>query len=178
MRTKDHRTLGRYLSETVEMTYFGRAAFVWGSIEPDINCLTHFRGFTVKGHQRESCEIRIGRLHDKIKKRRMNILNCYAAGKLMHYMADIFTFTHNDMFTGSLKEHVEYEHMLSRRFADIFASGEINDGDSVSENDITEMISRLHRQYCVSRRNEMDDIRYIIEAATKALDMIITCRPR
>lgn len=84
MKTKDHRSLGKYLLRELEVSGFKRAAFLWGSIQPDVNCFSHFSGLSVKGHYCTSCTFR----------------------------ADSFTFTHNDFFSGSLREHVKYEHEI------------------------------------------------------------------
>ena len=88
MRTKDHRNLGKYLLRELEVSGFQRAAFLWGSIQPDVNCLSHFSGLSVKGHHCASCTVRIEKLLRRIKEKRDSAFKYYMAGKLMHYLAD------------------------------------------------------------------------------------------
>lgn len=178
MRTKDHRSLGKYLLRELEGSRFQRAAFLWGSIQPDVNCLSHFSGLSVKGHHCACCTFRIEKLLCRIKEKKDSALRYYRAGKLIHYLADSFTFTHNEFFSGSLREHVKYEHMLSRRLKCAFEDSTERDRNLLPGIDVMEIIMNLHRQYMESRRNEMDDIRYIIEAASTAVHMSMKSRPR
>ena len=40
------------------------------------------------------------------------IKRCYLLGKLIHYVADAFTFPHNNVFKGNLVQHCKYENKL------------------------------------------------------------------
>lgn len=177
MRTKDHRNLGKYLLRELEVSGVQRAAFLWGSIQPDVNCLSHFSGLSVKGHHCASCTVRIEKLLRRIKEKRDSAFKYYMAGKLMHYLADSFTFTHNDFFSGSLREHVMYEHMLSRRLECVFEDSTERDMNLFPGIDIMEILRNMHRQYVESRRSELDDIRYIVEAALAAMHISMKSRP-
>ena len=46
MRTADHMNLSRYIMDHMDAgaSKLKKAAFIFGSIEPDINMLTYFRG--------------------------------------------------------------------------------------------------------------------------------------
>lgn len=46
MRTADHMNLSRYIMDHMDAgaSKLQKAAFIFGSIEPDINMLTYFRG--------------------------------------------------------------------------------------------------------------------------------------
>ena len=40
----------------------------------------------------------------------------YLLGKLIHYIADAFTFPHNNVFKGNLVQHCKYENKLHQAY--------------------------------------------------------------
>ncbi len=175
MQTIDHRLLGIQIIKQAaayrRITFFQKTAFIWGNIEPDLNFFTFFRGVTeghgLCGHSFEKNSIRIERLREKAECTQSGILKSYRLGKVMHYMADCFTFPHNDSFGGDLKAHMEYEHMLHRKLAAMLHITRAEDEFDRAEGDLWESFMEEHRKYLKSRRGEMDDIRFIIRAANK-----------
>ena len=53
MRTADHMNLSRYIMDHMDAgaSKLQKAAFIFGSIEPDINMLTYFRG-SIRGEEK------------------------------------------------------------------------------------------------------------------------------
>ena len=94
-----------------------RLAFLFGSVEPDINLLHYLRdavcGAGLHGHDYSRILPRIDRLSLlRHRKEHWGILQYYRLGKLVHYGADAFTFPHNDGFHGGLQAHIRYEKEL------------------------------------------------------------------
>ena len=63
MRTADHMNLSRYIMDHMDAgaSKLKKAAFIFGSIEPDINMLTYFRGSIhgeekLRGHNYENVQ--------------------------------------------------------------------------------------------------------------------------
>ena len=116
MKTIDHEELSRYLMEKFDYPVKKRLkyAFILGSIEPDYNPVTYLRGSVkvekFRGHNFENAHVCIEKLIDKIETKSMTeVKRCYLLGKLIHYIADAFTFPHNNTFKVGLIENCLYE---------------------------------------------------------------------
>lgn len=126
MQTRDHRLLSNYLlnNSVIYIPENIRPFFIWGSIEPDYNVFTYLRGSirkqVLRGHNYDnvidSINSLITRLQDGMKNKYSYF---YLLGKLIHYVADAFTFPHNKEFEGSLAEHCRYEHKLHNEMKNI-----------------------------------------------------------
>ena len=98
-----------------------RAAFLFGSVEPDLNALTYLKGIAhgmgLHGHNYAQVLPRIVRLSALLKDRQAwRVQDYYRMGKLIHYVADAFTFPHNAWFQGDLRAHIRYEMRLAACF--------------------------------------------------------------
>lgn len=120
MKTIDHKTLGYLLlSKNInENLNLFEKAFVFGCIEPDINILTYMKG-SIKfkklfcGHTRKhSLDYILKNLEYLNKQEKLNIFDFYKLGKIMHYIADSFTYPHTENFKGNIIEHTNYENKL------------------------------------------------------------------
>lgn len=182
MRTRDHKQLGLELEnlfpETV--TDLQRRLFLIGCVEPDKNPLTYLKGSmkyqTFHGHNYLNSKNKIEKYICKLsQKQEWNDKDYYNLGKLMHYIADTFTFTHNEGFYGSLKEHVAYEHELHYLFLDTEASIEKEKYDLKAEkNDGKSFFfefKKAHMTYLTTRKDMSDDVQYIY----KVSGMILNC---
>ena len=110
METKNHWDLACRL---IEEDWFGagtlgRLLFKLGSIYPDINIFTYFRGHTYKGAQRSIAK-NIKLLQGR---QTFHAWDYWRLGVLLHYVADIFTPAHTEGYTGSIWEHRRYERYL------------------------------------------------------------------
>lgn len=94
MRAYSHWELAQYLVSfrLPSCTAAERDAFLFGSIEPDLNCTTYLKGFLhgsgVHGHNYEQVLPRIDRLlHELTDKGSVHLLDWYWLGKLTHFIA-------------------------------------------------------------------------------------------
>ena len=96
MRTADHMNLSRYIMDHMDAgaSKLQKAAFIFGSIEPDINMLTYFRGSIrgeekLRGHNYENVMKYMEKLTKKLEKGGMGtVRQSFLLGKLVHYVAD------------------------------------------------------------------------------------------
>ncbi len=123
MRTIDHKFLGIQLAETYlsRIPQKMRQSFLMGNIEPDYNPLTYLRGslkaHLFHGHHFENAKTYIDTLILHLSGAGFHERKDYfRLGRLMHYLADAFTFAHNETFPGTLREHTEYEEELHQYF--------------------------------------------------------------
>jgi len=177
MQTRDHEELSRYLMEKFDYPVIKilRQAFILGSIEPDYNPITYLRGTIKKqrfrGHNFENAHDYIETLIDKIEAENISeIKRCYLLGKLIHYVADAFTFPHNKAFTGSLAEHCLYEKGLHGYMVNKLKNTLIVSVRIAPAKRLIEQIDEIHRQYLKERQSYVTDCRYILNAVTLVFD--------
>ena len=142
-------------------------AFLFGSFQPDCNPLTFLRGirFTHKpqGHNFISTQLYINRrIRDLQRRSEWSIWQYYTLGKLTHYLADAFTYPHNEHYSDSLMNHHRYETELRQCLAEHLSRTEPL--KQQLRHELTDALDQLHRQYMESRSNLEQDIRYILEA--------------
>lgn len=142
-------------------------AFLFGSFQPDCNPLTYLKG-TRKGHKFQghnfcSSQPYINSHIQKLQQRsHWTIWQYYTLGKLTHYLADAFTYPHNENYPDSLLDHRRYEDQLRQYLSEYLSHGEVL--KQQLRQDLTASIDRLHRQYMESKASFDRDIRYILEA--------------
>ena len=105
------------------------------------------------------------------KKDRWNIWQYYTLGKLTHYLADAFTFPHNETYTESLQAHRCYEARLRRQLA-----GQIQhhrDRRLLASQELTAALEELHRQYLSAASYLQRDIDYILHATSLLVDSLL-----
>ncbi len=76
--------------------------------------------------------------------------------KALHYLADSFTFAHNRIFAGNLKEHRLYEKMLHTAFTEYLQMY------CADHWDVDEF---CHQRYLADNRSYQTDCRYILGSA-------------
>lgn len=95
-------------------------------------------------------------------------------GEVLHYIADYFTFPHNDTFAGNLKEHCIYEKHLKNRLKNFIRSGkaeemEIEEKTFGSADALVEFVKNAHADYVRKKRSVEEDIRYIVRVCTQVM---------
>ena len=143
-------------------------AFLFGSFQPDCNPFTYLRGSlharAFRGHNFSNSQIFINRQIKKLRHRsRWTIRQYYILGKLTHYLADAFTYPHNEHFPGSLLEHRRYEARLRQYLATHLPHKRLF--HPVLPQDPFAAIDALHQQYMASASNVRHDTEYILQAA-------------
>ena len=89
-------------------------AFLFGSFQQDCNPLTYLKGSrrarNLRGHNYSNSQPYIASRIAKLQNRqRWTMWQYYTLGKLTHYLADAFTYPHNENYTESLIAHRQYE---------------------------------------------------------------------
>ena len=177
MRTADHRRLGQYLLREIEeyknLPLLHKISFIWGNIEPDINYVTYLKGFSenkkFQGHNSQNGMKHIKKLTEKIEGKPLNVITCYRAGKITHYIADAFTFPHNDGFTGNIKNHMSYERRLHCKFSQYLDKASFPFRVKIQEPDPWVVFACMHARYILWRKTQTDDIEYMLRAAGQVL---------
>lgn len=142
-------------------------AFLFGSFQPDCNPFSYLKGSLraqkFMGHNFSNSQWYIeAHIRSLQRRARWTMWQYYTLGKLTHYLADAFTFPHNDNYPDTLLEHHQYETDLRLQFAQFLA--EYNLCLERSCQDVADAINALHRQYLSARSNQRRDARYILEA--------------
>ena len=142
-------------------------AYLFGSIQPDICFISYFRhvepGDERSGHNFSTA---IRRIEDmEISLVSDGITAAYMLGKMTHYAADSFTYSHNpSIFHGSLKDHMKYERVLDECLENAIESDNVSIPDTVLTS-ATAFIKEMHRSYETEAPSAEHDIVYIISAA-------------
>ncbi len=180
MRKKSHISLANYLIKSMEFDDLinHKRAFYIGSILPD--CIPSF--ITRKHTINET----FGILEEEILKITDNydmdrgITGYYSRhlGVITHYIADYFTFPHNDIFKGSLKDHCIYERDLKYAFKSYVKSDEAIRGRERNTilktvDEILKFIKEMHEEYLKTIKIIKVDCVYIVELCHKVVDAII-----
>ncbi|MCI2058790.1 MAG: zinc dependent phospholipase C family protein [Oscillibacter sp.] len=142
-------------------------AFLFGSFEPDCNPLSYLkgsiRGEKFRGHNFSNSQRYIHRQILRLQNRsRWSLWQYYTLGKLTHYLADAFTFPHNETYQEGIAAHREYESRLRGQFAGYLEGKTPRAQRSCA--DVFAAIDRLHRQYLRAASDRQRDIRYILAA--------------
>lgn len=178
MKARDHKILAGYLTSGagLDISYIYEKAFIIGNIEPDKNPFTYLHGLTKKekfrGHNYENILPVMRKLfHSLQKKEQFGVREYYRLGKLIHYVADSFTFPHNRKFTGTLGEHCEYEKELHK----IISLGLRKHKWAEQREEKTghfDNIEMLHEEYLEQAGNYDTDYGYILQAAEMVLNAV------
>lgn len=180
MRKKSHISLAGYLLDSMKndgLTQHKKAFYV-GSILPDCT-----PSFITRRHTIEET-------FDILKKEILKITDNYDAdrgidryfsrhlGVVTHYLADYFTYPHNNVFTGNIKEHCGYEKKLITALRSYVNSEEAAKNresnllfDTVDE--ILKFIKKMHEEYLKVAKKIIVDCDYIVELCHKVVDGIL-----
>ena len=180
MRKKSHISLAKYIVEDVKVPELEahRKAFYLGSILPDCK-----PSFLTQRHE-------FDRTFDMVKERICDLSkdsdlvhrNARAymrhLGEVIHYIADYFTFPHNETYDGSLKDHCYYEKDLKFRLREYVRSGKAFQGQQEGERlktpeAIVSFIQAMHREYVSRKRNVEEDCRYIVRVCLLVVQAIL-----
>ena len=189
MRKKSHISLAKHIVNVSDMQNFDKhkKAFYIGSILPDCK-----PSFLTKRHEINATfdivtrgieDLTCGYQNmDELSTRYFTRL-----GEVIHYVADYFTFPHNEEYSGNMKQHCVYEGQLKHRLREYI--GYISEKDSgemktdmkledlsqfQSVADICEFIRREHRNYIRRGSHSVEqDCRYIVGICSKIVMAIL-----
>lgn len=152
-------------------------AFLFGSFQPDCNPLSYLKGslraYKFRGHNYSNSlpyiESRIARLQ---RRQTWTMWQYYTLGKLTHYLADAFTYPHNENYPESLIAHRQYEDELRLYLAAYLTHRTLRRRQVRS--DVATAIRELHQQYMADLAGVSRDARYILEATSL---LMTACHP-
>ena len=181
MQKRSHKLLASTLLESVDGFCARRfeLAFLFGSFQPDCNPFTYlkgsFRAQKLGGHNYSNSQRFITRHVRHLERRtcRWTIWQYYTLGKLTHYLADAFTFPHNEHYPDTMLAHHQYETDL-RAYLEQYLSQRSVAQKSARQN-VAEDLMQLHRYYMESAADQGMDVQYILEATAL---LMAGCRPR
>lgn len=180
MRKKSHISLAKYIVDDVKVPELAahRKAFYLGSILPDCkpSFLTQRHEFnkTFDMVQKEICELSGNR---ELVRRNARAYMRHL-GEVIHYIADYFTFPHNETYEGSLKDHCYYEKNLKFYLRWYVQSGEafrerLEERLFQTPEAIVAFIRNAHREYLSRKRNVEEDCRYIVRVCRQVVRAIL-----
>lgn len=168
---KDHVAVGDYLLAKMdtEMSEHEKQAFLFGCIEPDFNPLTYLRGSirnqTFRGHNYENAHAYIRLLIYRLEQEEIGGMHrYYLLGKLLHYVADAFTFPHNQAFPGTLREHCQYEKILHEYMLDTLERKWQKHAACEQSGKLMKQIEQMHEAYEIEDAGYETDCTYILRA--------------
>jgi hypothetical protein len=180
MRKKSHILLASYLVKDIqkEQLLQHKKAFVLGSILPDCRpsfITTKHEFFGTFEMVQERME-RLSRHHSILKINQ----RVYARhlGEVIHYIADYFTFPHNNTYTGSLKDHCVYENHLKFGLRNYIRSNQacLDKTDFKEFSNIEELFQFIrvaHMDYLSRERNVEEDCLYIVTVCRQVVQGIL-----
>lgn len=151
MNTYDHYLLAKNIADNLNDFggHFKRFLFFAGSVAPDINFFTYIKGHMFSDRRQF--------LNHLLKSGEKSVCN---TGILIHYVADCFTFAHNNNFSCSMNSHRDYENALHDFIKNDFTkfAGKISIPYSLT---LPELFNNLHDQYLNNQHSYENDCIYI-----------------
>lgn len=178
MQTKDHLYIGKYVADIEnQLKSSHRTAFIVGCIEPDINFISYLKGsFTKKplgGHSYESARKYMLRTIQALSsKNKWNTIDFFCFGRVIHYVIDSFTYPHNCVFTGSIREHSHFEADLHKKVIDYINSDNSDPVNTISLNGFSAFLTTFHDRYiedCGSLETDCYFISYLSKIIVRLL---------
>jgi hypothetical protein len=180
MRKKSHISLASYLMKSMktEELVNHKKAFYLGSILPD--CVPSFiiRRHCIEGTF-EVMKAEILKITDDYDMDKgITRYYCRHLGVITHYVADYFTFPHNEIFEGTLREHCSYEKDLKFALRTYVKSDEAKqvrekNGTFQTVDDICKFIAEMHKEYLKAIKVVKMDCMYIVALCHKVVDAIL-----
>ena len=171
MQKRSHKLLAATLLENTQGFQARRfeLAFLFGSFQPDCNPLTYLKGslraYKFRGHNYSNSQhyiySRISRLQ---RRQRWTIWQYYTLGKLTHYLADAFTYPHNENYPDSMLCHHQYETDLRAYLEEYLATRALR--REKFRQDVADALQELHRQYMAGVADMRKDVQFILKATS------------
>lgn len=155
-----HVELAKYLTKQEQLKDLSRhqLAFMMGSVLPD--CLP---SFLTKRHRMEETffvvEKEIQRLqqHNKV-----DFYFCLHLGVVLHYLADYFTYPHNQTFHGNFVKHCLWE---KEQWKDLtrYLKNSVMPVSAAPSGDLRQYLLKKHDEYLKREVSLANDGKYVIE---------------
>lgn len=180
MLRESHYQLGMFLVSfrLEQASDLQKRAFLFGCVEPDKNPFTYLKGTfrcrPLHGHNFQNAANYMARLsHRLTHKKRWSVMDYYILGKLIHYITDAFTHSHNDGFPSNLMLHRKYEAKLQIFFLEYLKHPQpkVTEADSAYRT-----VASLHREYRTLPPDILHDSRYALDACCSVLTLLTAGR--
>lgn len=181
MRKKSHISLARYLVRNTEDKDLRKHkfAFYLGSILPDCKPSFLYKKHEITGTFPDVKE-EIERLSTDCRKKYKKQKSKYYRnlGQVTHYLADYFTFPHNKIYPGSLKDHCAYEEKLKKRLREYLEGPEalkhkLPLAEIKTPEALIEFIQKSHEDYLKHKNGVENDIRSIVALNHQVVESVI-----
>ena len=145
-------------------------AFLFGSFQPDCNPFSYLKGSLrarkFGGHNYTNSHDYIIAHIERLQRRRTawTMWQYYTLGKLTHYLADAFTYPHNETYPESLLAHRQYEDALRTYLAEYLQQRSLL--HQQFREDLAAALEELHCQYLENRSTMQRDVQYILQATS------------
>ena len=176
MLRASHRQIGIYLAQNhlKQANSVQQNAFLWGCEQPDRNPLTYLKGSVkcrlLHGHNYPNAAAYMSRLSRRLEgKKHWGLLDYYSLGKLIHYITDAFTYSHNEGFPSNLVLHRKYEASLQQCFLAYLKQPSIQIREDLS---VFDTITCFHREYRSHPPAVHHDIHYAINACCSVIAVL------
>lgn len=152
-------------------------AFLFGSFQPDVNPFSYLKGSLhyqkLRGHNYANSRKYINAQIMKLQQRsRWTIWQYYTLGKLTHYLADAYTYPHNENFPDSMMDHHKYETNLRLFLRGYLAHCHLR--RQQARRDLVAALDELHSQYMETKAGMYRDANFILKATGL---LMAGCRP-
>lgn len=180
MRKKSHISLARYIVKDMEVPVMTdhRKAFYLGSILPDCK-----PSFLTQRHEFDGTFEMVKKLICELSQDADLILRNARAymrrlGEIIHYIADYFTFPHNEIYKGSLKDHCIYEKELKFTLREYVRSGEafrtrIDVQEFETPEAVCTFIRKAHEEYLKLEHGIREDCEFIVRVCHQVVQAIL-----
>ncbi len=178
MKLEGHTALGNYLIKRYlsQVSPMERSAFLLGCQWPDRNPTTYLKGsikYTwLRGHNFENAQKFMTTLCSRLDRKKLSgIYDYYSLGKLIHYIADSFTYCHNALFLGTLAEHRAYEINLQKLFPEYLCDP--LPPALVYDDSPIDTILNHHRDYILMPQNPDTDAEYTVKVSCAIMELLL-----
>lgn len=178
MKQRDHRALAYYLrahfSEQVLLADRRWRLFLMGSVCPDYNPFTYMRGMGkshgMLGHNLPYSEEYIQKQLIKLQRKGVHSAwDFFRLGRLMHYLADSFTYPHTLSKGIPMELHRAYEWRLHRLMKLLLRNGERREWllPTTQDKDLVAFLRRQRNVYeSMEKSVKSDCVRIILVCST------------
>lgn len=177
--------------------------FICGNVLPDINKITYLQGYDnltkrfsslgvhlsvndrrqlfVSGHTAEGSRCYVNRYTREFKRKYRGIIGnklpwyeWYRLGKLMHYVADRFTYPHTLRYRGGFFKHVGYEEHLHEQFSALVNRLQDRRVKRVVRDTVDKVsFNSLYRAYRREADHPRTDCMYIVAVCMKYMNYLM-----
>lgn len=174
MRKKSHISLARYIVKNTENKALEnhKFAFYLGSILPDCKPSFLYQKHEINGTfpMVEKEILKLAGEGERHKNQRQYYRNL---GQVTHYLADYFTFPHNKIYPGTIKDHCSYEETLKLKMRE-YLKKEAADKKAPGINfatpeEILTFIKNTHADYLQRKHDVESDIAEIVRVNRQAV---------